>query len=66
VLEEEGQWEDHKIDGKMPYRGDAANLLWIRNWKAVGRGGVEEECLGGHGLKTGLSAIEEEEEESLT
>jgi hypothetical protein len=39
---------------------DAGNLRRIRNWKAVERD-VEEGGWGGHGLKTGRNAIEEEE-----
>jgi hypothetical protein len=38
VLEEEDQWEDHEIDGKMSViQSDAFNLLRIRNWKAAAR-----------------------------
>jgi hypothetical protein len=44
---------------------DAANLLRIRSWKAAARDKEEwrKKVLGGHGPKTGRSAIEEEEEE---
>jgi uncharacterized protein (DUF2336 family) len=34
-LEEEGQWEDHEIDGEKVIHRNAANLLRIRNWKAA-------------------------------
>jgi hypothetical protein len=59
-LEEEGQWEDHKIDGKMPYRGTQPTPSGFET------GRLHQEMsggrrLGGHGLKTGQSAIEEEE-----
>jgi hypothetical protein len=35
-LEEEGQWEDHEIDGKMLYRRMQPTIR-IRNWKAAAK-----------------------------
>jgi hypothetical protein len=62
-LEEEGQWGDHEIEGKMPYRGmhpTCSGLGTGRLQQEIRRSGGRR--LGGRGPKTGRSAIEDEEE----
>jgi hypothetical protein len=57
---EKGQWEDHEIDGKISYRRMQPTCSKFGTGRLQQRkGGVEEEGWGGHGPKTGRSAIQE-------
>jgi hypothetical protein len=61
-LEEEGQWRDHEIDGKMSYRGmqpTCSEFGTERLQQEIRRSGGRR--LGGQGPKTGRSFLEEEE-----
>jgi hypothetical protein len=47
-LKEEGQWEDHEIDGKMSYEGMQTTCSGFETERLQKRyGGVEEEGWGG-------------------
>jgi hypothetical protein len=57
-LEEEGQWVDHEIDGRKSYRRIQPTC------SGYGTGRLQQEMRsGGHGPKTGRSAVEDDEEE---